>query len=107
MVNILARNAFYAQPGNLRCLIYAPFFAVFRDIWHSKNYKNCQIRGVNNSFEGRTGFGIYRDFQGFFEDFSEFLGIFWDFLDFFLKRVRDFCRVIYPSVKLLKLDSLT
>ena len=24
-------------------------------------------RGVNNSFEGRTGFGILRDFQGFFE----------------------------------------
>ena len=54
-------------------------------------------RGVNNSFEGRTVFGIFRDFQGF-------LGIFWDF---FLKSVRDFFSylviqlfsysVIYPS----------
>ena len=39
-------------------------------------------RGVNNSFEGRTGFGILRDFQ-------EFFGIFWD---------------IYPSV--LKLNNI-
>ena len=51
-------------------------------------------RGVNNSFEGRTGFGIFRDFLRIFWDclglFGIFLGlfldvlrIFWDCLGFF------------------------
>ena len=41
---------FMPHPGNLRSLIYVPFFAVFRDIARSKIYqisltevKNCQI----------------------------------------------------------------
>jgi hypothetical protein len=40
------------------------------------------MRGVNYSFKGRMGFGI-------------FFRIIWDFLQ---KGIRDFFRVIYPSV---------
>ena len=58
-------------PGNAIFDMYAGFFNV--------SEKQVLDRGVNNSFERRTGF---RDFKGFFEDFLGFFGILWDFLDF-------------------------
>ena len=66
------------------------------------------IRGVNNSFEGRMGLGIFRNFKRFFEDFwgvfgdfmgiigdfLGFFGIFGDFLRFFSQKCTGFFRVI-------------
>ena len=49
--------------------------------------------GVNNSFEGHTGFGIIIGFLWDFWVFSGLFGVFrdfWDFLEFFLRHVRDF-----------------
>ena len=49
------------------------------------------FRGVNYCFDGRIWFG----FLGFFWDF---LGFFWAFFGIFPISVREFFRVIYPSI---------
>ena len=48
------------------------------------------IRGVNYSYEGRMGFGIFWDFFGIF-------GIFWDFSGLFPIKCTGFFIVFYPS----------
>ena len=65
-------------------------------------------RGVNNSFEGRTGYGIFRDFKGFlgifrgfFRIFRGFSDFFLDFSGFFLKSVRDFSEFFTPRLTYL------
>ena len=55
------------------------------------------VRGVNYSFEGRTGFGIFLFCKGFFGHLKDFLGFYGFFWDFFLKSVRDI--LFYPSGK--------
>ena len=73
--------------------------------WNAKVINEITVRRTFfNFFEGRTGFEIFWDFrdflgyQGIVRDFFGILRNFWDFYGFFfLKSVRDFKGVIYPS----------
>ena len=69
--------------------IFSPKFITIR-LMVNKKY-----RGVNNSFERRTGFGIFRDF----------FGIFLDFLGYFQWKCTGFFRVIYPSKNIYSLSN--